>query len=424
MMALQWATIGAWTATLATYIGANTQPLGDAIFGASFVGDIGAAAAFGALFSPVLCGILVDRWFNIEHVLSALNILACGLLIAMSFADQQGLFFMISVAYYLVYAPTGALCSSIALRRLPNSARDFPRVRAMGTVGYIVSASLVGLWPLLTGHSIEATVVPMWIGGVVHAAYAVYALTLPLTPPEETESGGQFSGVQKLWRSRGVLLFLGFSVLAAIPFRGYESFINLYLNQNDYTFPAWVQTFAQYSEVLVMVAIPLLTARFSLKSLLLVGVLAWAARFALLAFSNGAAYPWMTYTAIMLHGFSFVLVFILGQLYIDRLAPAGARASAQGMHVLAVFGIGTLIGSRLTGWAQSVWLTPLGVDPPPYEWQKFWLLQCGVSLAAAAMFAIFFIETPLTTGDASASPQPPEPGPEELAEAEAHNPTA
>lgn len=424
MMALQWATIGAWTSTLATYIGANTRPLGDAIFGASFVGDIGAAAAFGALFSPALCGLLVDRWFNTEHVLAALNIVACGLLIAMSFADQQSLFFMVSVAYYLVYAPTGALCSSIALRRLENSARDFPRVRAMGTVGYIVSASLVGLWPLITGHGIEDTVVPMWIGAVVHAVYAAYALTLPLTPPEDADSDGQFSGVRRLWSSRGVLLFLGFSVLAAIPFRGYESFINLYLNQNNYAFPAWVQTFAQYSEVLVMLAIPLLTARFSLKSLLLVGVLAWAARFALLAFSDGAAHPWMTYTAIMFHGFSFVLVFILGQLYIDRLAPTGARASAQGMHVLAVFGIGTLIGARLSGWAQSVWLTPVNVDPPPYEWRTFWLLQCGVSLAAAVMFAIFFIEAPAASGGSGGEDQPPEPDPEELAAAEAHNPTA
>lgn len=427
MMGLQWATIGAWTSTLATYIGANTGPSGEAIFGSAFVGDIGAATAIGALFSPALCGLLVDRWFNTEWVLAALNALSAVLLVALSVCGHQGLFFMIAVCYYLAYAPTGALASSMALRQLPNSAQDFPRVRAMGTVGYIVTASLVGLWPKLTGYSIEATVIPMWIGAAVHLIYTFYALTLPSTPPEESDPASPLSGAGQLWRSRSVLAFLAISLLVAIPFRGYESFINLYLNQNNYAYPAWVQTFAQYSEVLVMLAIPLLTARFRLKNLVLVGVLAWAARFAFLAFSDGAAHPWMTYTAISLHGFSFVLVFILGQLYIDRLAPPGLRGSAQGLHVLAVFGVGSMISARLSGWAQSVWLTPVGVDPPPYEWRSFWLLQCGVSLAAALLFAVFFFEAPHhppSTPDEDDDSQPVEADPEEVSSAEANNPVA
>ena len=96
------------------------------------------------------------------------------------------------------------------------------------------------------------------------------------------------------------------------------------------------------------------------------------------------------------------------------------------MHVLAVFGVGSLAGARLSGWAQSVWLTPEGVDPAPYNWQSFWLLQCAMSLAAAVVLVAFFSEAPPhADGDANRSPEQDHAAdPSELAAAEANNPTA
>lgn len=395
MMALQWASLGAWIVTLPTYLAANTGDQGSGIFGPSFIGDIGVAGAFGSLLSPILCGLLVDKWLNTEHVLAILHTLSAALLLTVGFAESQTVFFLLLLGYFQVYAPTGALLSSLALHCLPDSDKSFSVTRAMGTLGWILAGALVGLWPVITGgESIEGAIVPMRIAIVLHVAAALFAVTLPATPPALSSTENPKVGGAGLWKNRAVLLFLAISVIAATPAKFYESFINKYLNHFDYPYPAFVLTMGQTSEVLVMLAAPLLLMRFRLKHLFLTGLIAWGIRFALLGFADQGKNAWMVYTAIVLHGICFVPVSILGQLYVDRLAPSNLRASAQGAFLMATFGMGSLIGAKLSGWAQSEWLTPEGVSPAPYDWRYFWLLPCGMSMAAAILFVVAFRESP------------------------------
>lgn len=392
MMALQWASLGIWVVTLPTYLAANTGDQGRRLFGESFIGDVGIASALGALLSPVVCGLLVDRLFSTEKVIAVLHALSGALLALLCFAESQTYFFLLIIAYFQVYAPTSALLSSLALRKLPDSARHFAQVRAAGTVGWIVVGMLVGLWPVAMGDSIEHTVTPMKLGVLCHLAAAVWSLRLPPTPPTDAGLRDRFAGSGSLWKNPKVALFLAISALAAAPSKFYEGFINKYLNYYDYSFPAFTQTMGQAWEVAVMLLVPVFVGRFSLKLLFMIGMACWIVRFLLLAVSGGSVYPWMAMVAISLHGFCFVFVFILGQLYIDRMAPRDSRGAAQGMHVLAVYGVGSLIGARLAGWAQSRWLTPEGVSPAPYHWEIFWLAPLAVSLLAAVLFMLLFSE--------------------------------
>lgn len=394
MMGFQWGTLGLWMVTLPRFIALNTGDAGSGMFGPSFLGDIGVAGALGAILSPFVCGLLVDRFFNTEVVVAVLHGVSALLVLALCYAESQLAFTVLVVAYFQAYAPTSALLSSLALRRLPDSARQFSQVRAMGTVGWIVAGAVVGLWPLATGISIEGSVLPMRLAAACHVVAALYSLRLPKTPPPETRTKERFPGASVVWNNPKVMLFLGVSVLATTTSRFYEGFINQYLNYYEYTYPAFVQTMGQACEVGVMLAVPFFLARFRLKGLFLTGVLCWAARYALLAMAGGQQHPWMVYTAMCLHGFSFVFVFILGQLYIDKLTPPESRGAAQGIHLLATVGLGPLIGARLSGWGQAVWLTPEGVSPAPYDWQSFWFLPCFVSLAAAVVFVLLFRDEP------------------------------
>ncbi len=394
MMALHWGALGVWVITLPSYIGANTGDEGQGIFGPAFIGDVGAAGAMGALLSPVLFGYLVDRWLNTEVAMAVLHAASAVFLAALTLAENQTVFFLIILGYFQVSTPNGSLVSSLALRKLPDSARHFSQVRAAGTVGWIVAGTLVGLWPLMFGSDIETTLLPMKLGVVLHLVAAVYSLTLPATPPARKIPGVLQPGGQRMWTNPTLLMFLLISILFAAPAKFYDSFINYYLNQFDYDYPAFLQNLGQVNEVAVMLALPLFLVRFRLKGLFIVGLLAWVARFALLAFAEGQQHAWMVYTAISLHGFCFVFTFILGQLYIDRMAPRDLRSSAQGAYLLGTFGIGTLIGAKVSGWAQAVWLTPEGVSPAPYDWRAFWLAPCAVSLVAAVMFFILFREAP------------------------------
>lgn len=401
MMALQWGSLGVWVVTLPTYLGANTGEEGAGVFGASFVGTASSTAAIGALIAPALFGLVADRWINIERLVALLHVVCASVLAALSVAESQTVFYVLLLLYFHAYTPTGALLSSLALRQLPDASRQFAVARAAGTGGWVLAGWLIGfVWPALWGESIESTVLPMRIGVAVHLAAAAYSLTLPATPPSPSKAGRpRLTASGPLLGRPAVVLFLIVCVVAAAPLRMYEGFVNLFLNESGFEHAAGWQTLGQISEVGVMLSIPLLVARFRLKSMLLFGAGAWVARFALLAFSGGAEHPWMVFLAVALHGPCFTLVFILAQLHIDRLAPRSARSSAQGLLALAMFGAGGLLGAFVSQWGQAVWLTPQGVTPPPYDWFSFWLAPCAVSAAALVLYVIAFHETAHQTAE-------------------------
>ena len=125
-------------------------------------------------------------------------------------------------------------------------------------------------------------------------------------------------------------------------------------------------------------------------------MIGWALRYALLTFGSyggpdTAAY-WFVIAAIFIHGPCYAFVYIAGQLYIDKLVDPSSRATAQGWHTAATGGFGHLGGAVMVGWAQSEFLTPEGVSPPPYDWASFWLVPIAVSLLAAILFALLFTE--------------------------------
>jgi sugar phosphate permease len=99
---------------------------------------------------------------------------------------------------------------------------------------------------------------------------------------------------------------------------------------------------------------------------------------------------WPVYTAILIHGPCYVFVYVVGVLYVDRLADSAQRGAAQGMLALTTTGVGHLLGSFSVGFAQEVFLTPEGTSPPPYHWTEFWTVFAGLSLIAVLVFQIAF----------------------------------
>ena len=109
------------------------------------------------------------------------------------------------------------------------------------------------------------------------------------------------------------------------------------------------QSMGQMSEVIFMILMPWFFVRLGVKKMMLVGMLAWVARYAFFANGNLGPNEWMLYAGILLHGICYDFFFVTGQIYVDKKAPAEMRASAQGFIALITYGVGIGLGSILSG---------------------------------------------------------------------------
>lgn len=110
--------------------------------------------------------------------------------ILMYFAAQQtqfSTFFPLLLAYSLTYMPTIALTNSIAFANVDDVEADFPRIRVMGTIGWIASGLACGFLPQMMGYSdISDTNIPLLMTAASSLLLGVFALFLPNTPPKST----------------------------------------------------------------------------------------------------------------------------------------------------------------------------------------------------------------------------------------------
>jgi nucleoside transporter len=396
LMFLQYLPTGIWYVPLGSYIGANTGKAGLGIFGDGFVGMACGSAALGCLVSPLVAGILADRYLAIEKVLCVFHVFAAGVLLVLANTTHQTAFFWTLILYFGCLMPTTALTTALVFHQLPRRNQQFPRIRAGGTLGWAVGGWFVGfLWPAVSHASIEPTTVPMYLGGCAHLLTAVYCFSLPHTPPPDRDATHNFTAVlgadmiYLLKRPTFALFFLSL-VCLAIPFQFYNNYINLFLYQTGVSSGAGKLTIGQLSEVAFLFLLPYILVRWGLKTTLLVGVAGWIVRYLLLLVSDEIHSESIALAAVALHGICYNFVYVAGQMFVDQESPRASRAAAQGLFIMLMMGVGHFIGSVASGWAQARYLTPQGVDTPPYDWHAFWMLPTCAIIVMGILFALTF----------------------------------
>ena len=419
MMFLQYFVWGAWFVTLGTYIGANTGAEGS-IFGGGFVGIAYGTAAIGGMIAPFFVGMIADRFFSTERILFVLHLIGAGILYYLSTITAQGPFYYALIAYFLCYMPTLALTNSLSFHHLSNPGKQFPGIRVLGTIGWIVAGLLVGyLKQTDTGFtlsidnflgipiginagggegapaSIEPTKIPMLIAAASSVLLAFFCLLLPHTPPKgkgEKVTARDVLGLDALGllKKFPFAVFVIGSFLVTIPLQFYYNYANFFLNTIGVKEAATKMTYGQMSEIIFMLLMPMLFVRLGVKKMLLVGILAWTVRYVLFAFGDAAGGMWMLYAGILLHGICYDFFFVTGQIYVDEEADESIRGAAQGFIAFATMGVGAFIGANLSGLAQVKFLTPANVSPPPYDWSTFWLLPAAGAGIVMIVFALMF----------------------------------
>jgi nucleoside transporter len=389
MMFLEFFIWGAWFVTLGTFLAANLKASG------SQTASVFSTQSWGAIIAPFIIGLIADRYFNAERILGVLHIIGAILMYQMYKATDISVFYPYVFGYMVLYMPTLALVNSVSFNQMKDPEKEFSTIRIWGTLGWIAAGLLISYyfhWDSKEGTEGGFLKNTFAMAGIASLVLGLLSFLLPATPPKpatgEKIKVSEILGLDalKLLKDKNFLIFFISSILICIPLAFYYQNANFFLSNIGVDNPTGKMTIGQASEVIFLLFIPIFFKRFGFKKTILVGMLAWAVRYALFAYGNASDLSFMLILGIALHGVCYDFFFVAGQIYTNSKAGERFKSSAQGLITLATYGVGMLIGFEVAGMISDNYKSADGV----VDWKMVWIIPAGIALVVFLLFSVLF----------------------------------
>ena len=384
MMFLNFFIWGAWFVTLGTFLGKHLAASGTQISFAYL------SQSIGAIVAPFIIGLIADRYFSAQKILGVLHLIGGALLWYAATTENVDSFIPVIIGYMILFMPTLALVNSVSFRQMKDPSKEFPLIRVLGTIGWIVAGFLISIlaWDEVGQEGRLANTFKM--AAAASFLMGLFSFTLPATPPLKKGEQTTVSDVLgldaiRLLKNRGYLLFFLASIAICIPLAFYYNFTNIFLNEKGMENAAGKQSLGQVSEILFMVIMPFLFVRLGVKWMLAIGMISWAVRYLFFAYGDIDDSAWMLIAGIVLHGICYDFFFVTGQIYTDNLAGERFKSAAQGLITLATYGVGMLIGSLVSGPIVDAYATA-----DNHDWKAIWLIPAAIAGVVTILFVLFF----------------------------------
>ena len=384
---LQYGVWGAWLISLGAYLGGVLN------FSGVQIGSFFATMGIASLFMPALMGVVADRWIPAQRLLGLLHLLSAGCMI---FAATQTEYMALYTAVLLgviFYMPTISLSNTVAYNALSknglDTVKDFPPIRVWGTVGFICSMISVDL----LGFAQSAN--QLYFSAALGIVLGLYSFTLPQCDTNKNrKSEGWLDALGlrafALFKEKRMAVFFIFSMFLGVSLQITNAFANDYLTNYFGGIAEYAGTFgvehanilislSQLSETLCILLIPFFLKRYGIKNVMLISMLAWVLRFALLGLGNPGGGVWMLILSMIVYGVAFDFFNISGSLYVEKETTPEIRASAQGVFMMMTNGFGATLGSYAAGKVVDL-----------YGWPQSWYIFAGYAFVVAILFAVLF----------------------------------
>ena len=341
-----------------------------------------ATGGVAAFISPLIFGALADQRIAPVRLLRWLALASGGAMALASLAIERGWSHVAILAFIQLYAlcgtPTWSLSTTIVLSGLREPRREFGPVRAMATVGW-----MVGCW-LISALGGDGSTMAGFGGALMWLGLVGFTFTLPIVEPVATGrrlSWGERLGLDalSLLRNRDHRVVFITAALYNIPLCAFYPYTPKHLRELGLGHTAAWMTLGQVTEIIAMLALATLLARWRLKTIFLLGIGFGVLRFVLCAVGSEG---WLL-AGVTLHGFAFVLYLITAQIYLEQRVAPEWRARAQALFTLMLSGFGTTLGYLSCG----AWFTASTVAGVTH-WRLFWL---GLAGAVGVVFVFFAV---------------------------------
>ncbi len=384
-MFLQYFTWGSWYASMGAYLSTTLK------FEGGEIGLAYGAFAVGAMISPFFVGLIADRYFASEKLLGFLGIFGGVLLCLLPQMTDFGPFYALLIVYCATYVPTLALGNSLSLHQLPDAKKDFPQIKVLSAVGWVAAGVIV------TVFRAEQVSLQFYLAGASSFALGLYSLTLPHTPPMKVGKDvplGEVLGLDALGmlKKPSFAIFIGCMFLICIPLYFYFVNLGIYVTERGWENFAGIFTLAQVSDVVFLLLLPLMLHKLGYKKTIALGIIAWVARYFLLAQSvdAGTLATTLIISAILLHGVCYDFLFIAGQLYVDEECDERMRGAAQGFIAFILWGVGAFVGTLMAGKVMEANALAEPVDGFAHDWDAIWSVPAWGAVVVLLVFLLFF----------------------------------
>jgi Nucleoside H+ symporter len=344
-----------------------------------------ATTAIAAFISPLFVGAMADqkhspvlllRW--LAAITGIVLFITCGSL-AWGWSDAMVLVW--AQLYTLVATPVWSLTSSIVFSQLENAKKQFGPLRACATAGW-----MVGCWIVSFVLLADASLLAGMTAGGLWLVVSCLSWWLPMIPPGEVvqhRTWKQILGLDALFllthRDHRVLFIT--SALYCVPLAAFYPYTSAQLRDLGVKNISAVISLGQTTEVMAMLLLSGMLARFRLKWVFLSGIVICVVRF---SFNTFNTLPWVM-GGTLLHGFAYTLYFITTQIYLEERIDPKWRVRAQALLAMLMGGLGNLIGYLGGGW----WYATTTVNKVT-DWSRFWWGETALTVVVCVFFALAY----------------------------------
>ena len=384
MMFLNFFVWGIWFVTMGTFLmKGNIAATGEQ------TGLAYGTQCLGAIIAPFIIGLIADKFFSAQKILGLLHLAGAGVLYFIAGQTSFASFYSLLIIYMVIYMPTLALVNAITLKQVTNAEKEFSGIRMWGTIGWIVAGLIIG--GMAWEKNPDTLSITFKVAAAVSALLGIGSFFLPGTPPPKAGQKVTVSEILgldaiKILKDKNYLIFFIASILICIPLAFYYGQANLFLNEAGMVGAAGKMTMGQIAETIFLFLMPFFFARFGIKQMLLIGMIAWILRYLLFAYGDVGGNIWMLYSGIILHGICYDFFFVTGQIYTDQKAGPQIRSSAQGLITLATYGVGMYIGFYMAGLIVDKYALADG----GHDWKAIWLIPCLFATGVSLLFLLIF----------------------------------